>query len=386
VKIGFPLLGLLAVVAASPSQLVPRVVHLRQPVETDIITGRTRVVVDVLPETAIVRDVVVQVDGREVCRWTSRPFRCEFEAGGQVTPRTIRVAATWGDGERQVRTIRTTGLEVQDATTVESVVVAAHVTDRRGRFVPGLTAKDFRVLEDGVEQPVGYVGAEQVPNQVLLALDISGSMGQSMTTLRQAARGFLAALKPVDQASISAFNTGLFVLAPWGATVATRDAAIDRLRPWGGTAVYDSLIRGADILKLREGRRVLVMFTDGDDIASRGSADGARSALQAHDVILYLLAQGKAAQERTVREQLTALAEGTGGRALFASDVGDLADQFADVVDDLSKLYVLVYTPKNPLGDGRWRSIVVEPVNRDWRVRARQGFFASRRSAGDGQP
>jgi len=243
------------------------------------------------------------------------------------------------------------------------------------------------VFEDGVAQSVGYVGAEQVSNQVLLALDISGSMGQSMTTLRQAARSFLAALKPTDHTSISAFNTGLFVLAPWGATPTARDAALDRLRPWGGTALYDSIIRGADVLKPREGRRVLVIFTDGDDIASRGSVESARTALQAHDVILYMLAQGKAEQDRTVREQLTELAEGTGGRALFASKVGDLADQFADVVEDLSKLYVLAYSPQRPLGDGRWRSIVVEPVNRDWRVRARQGYFASRRGAsGGGRP
>ena len=84
-----------------------------------------------------------------------------------------------------------------------------------------------------------------------------------------------------------------------------------------------------------------MMFTDGDDVASRSSVETARAALQNHDVVLYLIAQGKAESDRDVREQLTALAEGTGGRALFASRLGALVGQFNDVVADLSHLYVL---------------------------------------------
>jgi len=108
-KLGLPMIALLAATVVMSAQVVPRSVHLRQPVEADIVTGRSTVLVEVLPATSIVKDVVVQVDGREVCRWTSRPFRCEWDAGSQVTSRTIRVVATWGDGERQVRTVRTKG-------------------------------------------------------------------------------------------------------------------------------------------------------------------------------------------------------------------------------------------------------------------------------------
>jgi VWFA-related protein len=223
-----------------------------------------------------------------------------------------------------------------------------------------------------------------VPSQVLLVIDISGSMGQSMPTLRKAARGFLSALRPVDKVSVTAFNTGLFVLSSWEATAASRDAALERLRPWGGTAVYDSIIRATDLLKAREGRRVLVMFTDGDDIASRGSADSARTALQAHDVVLYMVAQGKAERDGALKQQLTDLAEDTGGRALFASRVGQLADQLSDVVEDVSKLYVIAYSPQRPLGDGQWRRIELEPVDKKLRIRARQGYFATRRNAGGG--
>lgn len=362
-----------------------RTAEIRRPSEKDILTGSVVLDADVPEAGGPVRDVVFQVDGREVCRFTARPFRCTWDAGNQVTPRVVRMAVTWADGERLVRSLRTTGLTVQESSGVHSVIVSAHVTDNRGRLVPGLTAADFTLREDGVLQEITFVGAEQVPSQVLLALDISDSMGSSMQTLRQAARGFLTALRPSDSVSVTVFNTGLFVLAPWGATPAARDAAIERLRPWGTTAIYDSIVRAADLLKSRTGRRVLVLFTDGDDVASRGSAENAQAALQAHDVVLYLIAQGKADNNREVKERFTALAEATGGRALFASRVGELVDQFSDVVADLSRLYALAYTPKRPVGDGKWRAVVVEPVNKRLRVRARQGYFATARKDG-GRP
>lgn len=381
-------MGATAVVMAASvllAQPVQRAAEIRRPAAGDILTGAVVLEVEVPATAESVRDIVFQVDGTEVCRVLARPFRCNWNAGSLVSPRIVRVVVTWDDGERTIRTVRTTGVNVQESSRVDSVIVSAHVADNRGRFVAGLTAADFKVVEDGVPQELTFVGAEQVPSQVLLALDISGSMGDSMSTLRQAARGFMAALRGSDSVSVTAFNTGLFVLAPWGATAATRDAALERLRPWGSTAVYDSIIRAADVLKSREGRRVLVLFTDGDDVASRGSAESARVALQTHDVVLYMIAQGKAESDRAVREELTALAEGTGGRAMFASRVGALVDQFSAVVEDLSKLYVLAYSPKRPLGDGKWRSVEVEPVNRRLRVRARQGYFATVRSAG-GEP
>ena len=234
------LLMSLTVVLAQPAQ---RSAEIRRPSARDILTGPTVLELKMQATGGPVRDVVFQIDGREVCRITERPYRCDWSAGDQVAPRIVRAVITWVDGERLVRTVRTAGVAVQESATVESVIVSAHITDNRGRFVPGLTAANLIVKEDGVSQDLTFVGAEQVPSQVLLALDVSASMRESMATLREAARGFIAALRPSDSVSLTVFNTALFVVTPWGASAGTREAALDELLPWGGTAIYDSIVR-----------------------------------------------------------------------------------------------------------------------------------------------
>ncbi len=156
-------------------------------------------------------------------------------------------------------------------------------------------------------------------------------------------------------------------------------AAVTRLQPTtGATALYDALIRAIGVLKSQPSPRAIVAFTDGDDDASHSTIATVRTALETNDVALYLVAQGKAAEDKALRDQLSALATETGGAAWFAPKMSDLDEHFSRVTEDLTGEYVIGYAPRKPLGDGGWRRISVEVAGQPGRydVRAREGYLA----------
>lgn len=349
------------------------------PTADTVVTGTTVFGIDT-PGQSDVRDVTFFVDGLRACVATQVPWQCEWDAGPRVTSRHVRAVARLADGAQLTAALRTKALDISQHTSVEAVLVSAHVKDSRDRFVTGLSAADFRVFEDGRPQTLSSVSAEDAGADIVLTLDISGSMAPVMDELKASARRFLAAVRPQDRVAVAGFNSGLFVIASATAEPTTRLAQLDRVRAFGRTSLYDSLVRAADLFQGSQGRRALVVFTDGDDVSSRGSAETARAALQAKDIVLYVAGQGLAAEDDDLRDRLRRLAEETGGAAYFASKMSALDQHFADVLQSIGHQYVLTYAPDRPLGDGAWRTIKVETVRGRHDVRARQGYFARRAS------
>jgi VWFA-related protein len=367
--------------AAPPPQAGP-VLRFLDPTDEAILVGHVllRVATATLPKP--VAQVVYQVDGVEACRASAPPFACRYDAGTRVSSRVVRAVVTFDDGTRLSGSTRTRGVTVVETTNVESVVVPVHVTDGRGRFVPGLTVADFALTEDDVPQRIALLSAGETGAEVLVVLDISASMAPAMPDLVRVVGGFLRTLRPVDMVTVAAFNTGLFVLAGRDTDLEAKVTSLDRLRPWGSTAIYDTIIRGADLLRRQSGRRALVLFTDGDDVSSRATLEASRTALLEQDTLLYLVATGKAASSLDLRKRLTALALETGGAAFFAPRIGDTAEHFGEIVRDLSQQYVLSYAPERPLGDGKWRRIRLDVTRGRFTVRARSGYIATRRTGG----
>lgn len=375
--------GVLALICLASDAQAP-VLTIVRPTADEYLIGPTELVADVSPATVHVADVTFTVNGQQVCTLTSRPFRCPFDAGNQTVTRTVRVVATLAGGGRLIETVRTKGLNLAQAVAVEAILVSVHVTDDRGRFVEGLQQSQFKVLEDGVPQDITSFLAENAAGSVLLALDISGSMGPAVGELKSATSQFLQSLRPTDRVTLTGFSNSLFVLAPATADAAARRAALEQLHPAGGTALYDSMIRGVELLKPQSSPRAMVVFTDGDDDASLATLDGVRSALQSNDAVLYFIAQGRADHDEALRTSLAKLATETGGAAYFSSRMSSLQEHFASIVADLSHQYVLGYSPKRDLGDGAWRKISVQVEDRDRKltVRARQGYLAVHRGSG----
>lgn len=258
---------------------------------------------------------------------------------------------------------------------VSLVEVYASVTDRQGGQLTGLTAADFRVLEDGSSQKITAFAAGEFPLAVAIGVDRSFSMGAErgarLNMAKSAARAFIGALKPQDHVMVIAIGSETSVVAPLSANHGAALAAIDRLDAWGTTPLYDATVSALDAIQSAKGRRALVLLSDGTDRYSETSAAALVDQVRRRDVLVYPVAIGPA---RPV--VFAELATASGGRSFLVKDPRELAPTLASIARELRSQYLVGYTPsRGTAAEPSWHSIEVA-VNRDGAVvRARDGYF-----------
>ena len=179
------------------------------------------------------------VNGRQACALTQLPFECEWDAGPAIAEHQVRAVATLKGGGRLVQTVRTKSVGYTERVDVDVVQVTVTVSDERGRFVRDIPQSAFHVLEDGHPQAITHFASEDVPLELVVAIDISGSMAPAMPRLKTAVKGFLGDVPPQDQVTLLGFNDNIFTLTRKTTDPAERIKAVDRLAPWGSTALYD---------------------------------------------------------------------------------------------------------------------------------------------------
>jgi len=318
--------------------------------------------------------VIFFVDGRQICVVPAAPFECEWDAGRAIAEHQIRVVATLTAGGRVVQTLRTKGVSFADNEDVDAVQVTVTVMDGPNRFVRGLAASAFRVFEDGKPQRISYFANKDVPLELIAAIDISGSMGPAMPKLKKAVQEFLVAVPAGNQVTLLGFNDTVFPLTRRATDPAERVKAVDRMAPWGSTALYDLVLRSLGMLGRQTGRKALVVFTDGEDQGSHATIADVERGLQSSDVTLYMIGQGRGVTNAPLRAVMTRLAKPTGGRAIFTESIDELRGAFKELLDELADQYLLGYAPPpRARHDETWRSIKVE-VEGYSDVRARQGY------------
>jgi VWFA-related protein len=363
--------------AQRPAPASPRV-EIRQPTAAAYLSGPTTLRAEVEPVAAF-SHLTFFVDGAQVCAVAAPPFQCEWDAGSGIAERQIRLVANLAAGGRIVRTVRTKGLEFADQVDVDVVQVTVTVTDGRGEFISGIPRSAFRVFEDGKPQDITNFASEDVPLELVVAVDISGSMAAAMPRLKQVVKVFLTAVPARDQVTLLGFNDTVFALTRKATDPAERIRAVDRLAPWGGTALYDVIVRGVDMLGVRAGRKALVIFSDGEDQGSHVTLEQVVERLEASDVTLYMIGQGRGVTADRLKAVMTRLAEPTGGRMLSTNSIDELSAAFGDLLEELSHQYLLGYAPTAEGRDGNWHEIRVN-VDGYSNVRARQGYrFTSTR-------
>src|SRR5262245_33619904 len=232
-----------------------------------------------------VEDVTFFADGKQVCVAPGSRMECEWDAGRTVEEHAFRAVARLKAGGRVIANIRTRAVAFNESASVDIVQVNAVVTSG-GRFVKGLTKDAFRLLDDKDERPIlGFdTGA---PLELVLAIDVSGSMADALPDVQAAARVFLKALGPKDKVTVVAFNDSVFTLAPREADLETRLQAIDTLKAWGGTSVYDVIVKLVGVLSRQAGRRAIVVFTDGEDQNSQSSRQDVVRAISDSDTTFF---------------------------------------------------------------------------------------------------
>jgi VWFA-related protein len=368
----------MAVLAPAAGQSEPPAIVFTAPEEGAYVSGLMTVAVRLDPPGVPVKSVSLFADGRLICAVERAPFECPWDAGPRVIEHQLRAVAVLADGRRVPRAIRTKGVAYTENVDVDVVHITASVTDGGGHFVRGLPRQSFRVTERNVPQTITYFASENVPLEIIVAVDVSGSMTDAMPQVKSAVKTFISALRPADQVTLIGFNDNVFTLARPAEDLAARLRAIDLMEPWGGTALYDVIVQTVGQLGRRAGRRVVVVFTDGEDLNSHIALDVAERRLETSDAVLFAIGQGRAPKVKDLKTVLERLSQKSGGRAFF-EDLNELDHVFASILEELSNQYLLGFVPRDATPDGTWRPLTVEIPGKNYRIRARQGYRVERR-------
>jgi Ca-activated chloride channel homolog len=340
--------------------------------DTDV-SGPTRLEVAFEPKTAAVQSIMFTVDGRLACTVEKTPFICWYDPGDVLRSHHVRVVATLADGTHLTENVHTHDPGFTESVRTDAVLVPVIVT-HDGQFVRGLKQQDFDIAEDGVKQSIASMVSEDAPLDLVLAIDVSGSMEHALDDVKVAVKQLLSKLRPGDAATIIGFNDTMFLAAEREKDQRAREEAVDLLTAWGGTALYDATVRAIDLVSHEWGRKGIVIFSDGDDRNSITPRTAATSRVQASDAMLYTVGFGGGATVPSLKLKLEDYARATGGRAFFPQRASDLNNVFDEIVAELANQYVLSYSSTNEKQDDSWRNIKVRIKNGKYDVRARDGY------------
>jgi Ca-activated chloride channel family protein len=319
-------------------------------------------------------------------------------------------------------------------TAVNLINVAVTVTDEHGRFVPGLQPDDFLVFEDGEQQQISQFEAERVPVSLGIALDTSGSMvGDKIEAARAALDRFLFdLLGPEDEVFLYRFDRRPDLVEGWTENRQAVSRALGRVRPVGGTAMYDTVAEAVPLAQTGTRRKkALLIISDGQDTSSRTSVSDLRRLIRRTEVLVYAIGIDASGEEddgrssasnasrtsparprkipvptafpgqkpvvktappqptsqrptprpsgssdRVDHEALRQITDDSGGRTEIIISASDLDPATASIADELSRQYFIGYV-SNVVKDGRWHTIDVQLRRGNYQVRARRGFVAN---------
>jgi Ca-activated chloride channel family protein len=261
------------------------------------------------------------------------------------------------------------------------VPVLTTVTDQQGRLVPSLERDEFTILDNGKPQEISFFSNEIQPFTIVVMLDTSASMTANLDLLNAAAEQFLLRMLPKDRGQVGAFNDKIQFS---GTFTSDRDdlvSALDDLQFGNPTRLYDAISESIATLKDVEGRKVVLVFTDGDDTASRTDFGDVLDSARDDEVMIYAI--GLESEffngQRLVRSRpdraLKRLAEETGGGYFELKKTDELAPTFTRVAQELHSQYTLGFTPS--VLDGKEHKLVIRMKQSTMTARARRSYVAS---------
>jgi Ca-activated chloride channel family protein len=246
-----------------------------------------------------------------------------------------------------------------------------------------LRREDFRVFDDGRLVPIVAFGKVRQPIHVILLLDTSRSMAESLSVVRSAAEAVIAQLAPDDSIRVGTFSSILRLSPPFSFVDRHLAARVPLVRAANMTALYDAIAEACDVFTTDMDRRTIFVVSDGTDTASAASARTVMQRAANANVAVYAVGVSSRNTERgktTVRapdSTLRDIAEDTGGRYVYAGGAQDFSSLFASMVDELHHQYILGFTPAH--ADGRLHSLVVTVRRPNTTVRARKHYVAPAR-------
>ena len=280
------------------------------------------------------------------------------------------------DGDNNGPTIRTT---------VNEVNLIFTVTDRHGHYIPNLKQSDFALLDDqkAPERVNSFRQQINLPMRVGVVIDASTSIRTRFQFEQQSATEFLIeTLKPqADRAFVMGFDVTPSITADWTNNLDALETGINRLRPGGGTALFDAVYTACrDKLLPERGRepvrKAMILISDGDDNQSRVRPDEAIKMCERSETIIYAISTNWTPSRGKGDQILQEMADATGGRTFFPPSVEEMTNSFHEIQAELRSQYALNYTPADFKANGAFRPIYLYCTDRRYVVNARKGYFA----------
>jgi Ca-activated chloride channel homolog len=256
------------------------------------------------------------------------------------------------------------------------VEVYASVYDSKGHYVDQLRRPNFQVIENGKPQLIRDFEDNVQSLSCAILLDSTGSMADVLPNVKNSIVQLIDQLTPQDSVALYTFDQSMSVRQDFTTNKAAAKRSVLRVRAGGRTALFDSLSEAGQELSRRPGKKVLILFTDGDDNSSMLNATAAITRAERLGIPLYAVAEGEATRSKRLRKMLDDLSERTGGSSYVIRKASDITDVFQSIARDIRHMYLLTYDPPLEPADGKWREIQVA-VNggEHYRVRAKQGYF-----------
>ena len=271
---------------------------------------------------------------------------------------------------------------------VNEVNLIFTVTDKRGHYIPNLKQNDFALLDDQKtpEKITSFRQQINLPLRVGIVIDASTSIRTRFQFEQQAANEFLIQIFKFskDRAFVMGFDVTPTVTQNWTNNVDALETGISRLRPGGGTAMFDAVFTACrdKLLDSTRGqepaRKAMVLISDGDDNQSRVHLDEAIKMCQRAETIVYAISTNWTPSRGRGDQVLTQLAGDTGGQVFFPPSVEEMTTSFHNIEEELRSQYALTYTPADFKYNGAFRTIYLFCNDRRYIARAKKGYFAPR--------
>lgn len=330
------------------------------------------------PKNTAIRSVTLYAGDRKIQEWSRPPYAIDLPVSALAGSEFIRASAIDDTGYEASDLLFLSGDRFMESIEVHLVELPVSVTDASGTAITDLEAKNFSVSENGKPQKISNFNfAANLPISVGVLLDHSGSMEKRMSDVKAAAISFFRSiLRPTDRAFIGAFAGDPSRTAPFVSSLETLEAQVNAIpEAKGGTALYDAIVTGLYRFRNLQGRKALVVLTDGEDTASRLEWNDMLTYARASRVPIYFIGIGFTFGNIGGPGMMRDLAAETGGNAYFIKSTAQLNDAYAQLEKDLRTQYLLSYYIETTTKDQEYRTVEVKVDRPDARVRTIRGYI-----------
>lgn len=387
-------LGLAAFLAAGILSAVELQVWIDSPPGDEFVYGIVDVVVAVSGDEAESAVVEFFLDGKSLGTMIKRPFRLAVDVGDENVSHDFKVVARTPTGATATATTTTPTLQVDDQMELNLQQFYITATDESGRVLD-LDRSDFRIVEDGESQKLVTFERGDVPLTSVLLLDCSLSMtGRQLAAALEGASLFVKGMNELDETMVMLYSDRLLRSSEFSKDPEALRQALSGVAASGGTSINDHLFLALKQLDVRQGRSVVVLFSDGADVHSALSMSEVLEKVRRSQSLIYwiYLRQRAGDDEEKVPTYMTtwrsmdenanefrrlrqAVSE-SGGRVQVVDDLEQLDEAFVEIMRELREQYVLGYYPTNEASDGEWREVRIRVKRSGVKLRAREGYVA----------